>query len=279
MAVVSRLLRRGRCIYKTAGGGGCCHAVLYKFGCLIKRQVHVYAVHKQQAAPVLHNGFLSVVHQFVHKAVGLSLLARPPACSVHPRGNFVLFPARLFGVQVQDVFAYGIQRTNVLLQGHGVGKIKNAHPYWVYHVGAVIGCHHLVAVAGNDRGGAGTQPVNAGRHLRGVLFQQIANGLCSKHITAAGIDTHRQARQRPQRVQLIGKGLGGHFVAPPTAVRNIAVQQQFRATCRLVSKLPKLLRHGHSSCCPPGGLACGFVISSTSRLRLASITRWRILRL
>ena len=79
--------------------------------------------------------------------------------------------------------------------------------------------------------------------------------------------------------ELIGKGLGGHFVAPPTAVRNIAVQQQFRATCRLVSKLPKLLRHGHSSCCPPGGLACGFVISSTSRLRLASITRWRILRL
>ena len=86
------------------------------------------------------------------------------------------------------------------------------------HVGAVVGRHNAVTVEGHDGRGTGAQPVDAGHHVRRVLFEQIADGLRGKNVSAAAVDAHRDLAHGSQLVQVLRELLGRYLVAPPRTV-------------------------------------------------------------
>ena len=268
-------------IFNTSGGGGCCLAVLNKVRGLIKRQIHTDTVDEQNAAAVF-NRELFFVHQLVHKTVGLGLLARPPACGIHPGRYLVLGAPGFLHIQIDDAFLDGGQGLDVLLQFLGVVIAVSAHLDRMHHVGAVIGRHDLCAMAGDDGSGTGAQAVDLRRHLGRVLLQQIADCLGGEHITAAAVDAYRDGVQSAEVAKFVRKLFGRYLVAPPACLGNIAVKQQFHGASRLIAKLPKLICVGHfdSSYSVTGaGCAAWPLILFTSCIRATSIARCLMLRL
>ena len=215
-------------------------AALHEVRGFVDGQPCRHAVDKKKTAAVFHNGFF-LICQLIHKAVFFCLRACPPARGIHLGGHILLRPAGLSGVQAGDGVPDHVQRVHALAQVLLAHVVTDAHPHRMDHIDAVIGRHHSVAVAGDDGGRAGAQPVNLGRHHGGILFQQVADGLGRKDVAAARIDSHGDLAHRAKGGQLIRKLLCRYIVFIPAVLCDVAVQHQLGAlaTCN-VAELPEV---------------------------------------